>query len=405
MPSQTSIFAVKFPDMPEISGVKISTAHSGMRYKKEDLLVAEFSEGTNVAGMFTKNEVVGEPIIWCRNILSKGKASALVVNSGYANVCVGEAGQKTIAATVEKVKQILGCAEDEIYIASTGIIGQPVKDDLLIAALESKLRPASWEQAAIAINTTDTFSKGASAEATIGGKKVKICGIVKGSGMIAPNMATMLGFVFTDAAIEPQVLQALLSEVTEKTYHAITVDSDTSTSDAVLAFATGKAGNGKITDIADPAFADFRAKFMQVNLELAKLVIKDGEGITKFITIEVSGAESDDAAKNIALKVANSPLVKTAMAGSDPNWGRIAGAVGNAGERVNVAKLNISLGNVEVATNGVLSPAYDERSAQAYMKGSEILVKIDVAVATGKAVVYTCDLSHGYISINADYRS
>ncbi len=405
MAGSTSTFATSFPNIPSIDGVEIFTAHSGMRYKKEDIFFAKLSEGTNVAGLLTKNSVPGEPILWCRNILKKGKARALVVNSGYANVCVGAAGKQTVDITVNKVQEMLKCKPEEIYIASTGIIGQPIKDDLLIEALDKKIEKSDWQRAAVAINTTDTFNKGVYLESTIGGQKVKIAGIIKGSGMIAPNMATMLGFLFTDAAISSAVLQALMNEVVEKTYHAITVDSDTSTSDAVLTFATGKAGNKEITDIHNPEFADFRAKFLQANLELAKLVVKDGEGITKFITIEVDGAASEKSAKTIALKIANSPLVKTAMAGSDPNWGRIAGAVGNAGEPVDKDKLSIWLGDVEVAENGALSDNYDEKKAQAYMKGTDIVIKVNVASGQGKAVVYTCDLSHGYISINADYRS
>lgn len=405
MSTTNSPFSVKFPQIPAIDGVELLTACSGMRYKKEDTLFVKLSEGTNVAGQLTKNLIPGEPITWCRKILPHGKARALVVNSGYANVCVGEAGKRTVEVTVNKAKQLLGCKDEEVYIASTGIIGQPIKDDMLLAALDSKVKAATWEQAAIAINTTDTFNKGVYLEANISGQKVKIAGIIKGSGMIAPNMATMLGFIFTDAAISASVLREMMGEVVEKTYHSITVDSDTSTSDAVLAFATGKAGNKEITDIHNPEFADFRAKFMQANLELAKLVVRDGEGITKFVTIEVDDAVSDKSAKIIALKVANSPLVKTAMAGSDPNWGRIAGAVGNAGEPVNKNKLSIWLGDVEVAEDGGLSPNYDEKKAQGYMKGGEIIIKINVASGTGKAIVYTCDLTHGYININADYRS
>jgi glutamate N-acetyltransferase/amino-acid N-acetyltransferase len=403
--SKTSPFATAFPSIPEIAGVQIFTAHSGMRYKKEDLFFAKFSEGTNVAGLLTKNSMPGEPIIWCRKILPVGKARALVVNSGYANVMLGKVGERTVEVTVKKAVEMVGCKPEEVYVSSTGIIGQPIKDDLLIEALDSKLQNSDYNRACGAINTTDTFNKGVYLETNIAGKKVKIAGIIKGSGMIAPNMATMLGFIFTDASISAKVLDKLMQEIADKTYNVITVDSDTSTSDTILAFATGKAGNKEITDIDDKEFTEFRAKFLQANLELAKLVVKDGEGISKFVSIHVEGAASDNSAKTIALAIANSPLVKTAIAGSDPNWGRIAGAVGKSGEAADKDKTSIQLGDLPVCENGALSKSYDEQKCQAYMKGSEIVIKVNVAVGSGKSTVYTCDLTHEYISINADYRS
>lgn len=403
--SKISPFATKFPNIPAIDGVEIFSCCSGMRYKKDDIFFAKFSEGTKVAGLLTLNSMPGEPIIWCKKILPNGVARALVVNSGYSNVFTGDVGKATIEKTVKKAIEMVGCKAEEVYISSTGIIGQPIKDEFLIEALNSKLKPANYEQATVAINTTDTFNKGVYIESQIAGKKVKLAGIIKGSGMIAPNMATMLGFLFTDAAISAKVLNELMQEIKDKTYNAITVDSDTSTSDTVLVFATGKAGNKEITDINDKDFADFRAKFLAANLELAQMVVKDGEGASKFITVSVEGAKSDDSAKIIALAIANSPLVKTAMAGSDPNWGRIAGAIGKSGEAADISKTSIWLGDIQVAENGALSKKYDEQKAQAYMKGAEIKIKTNVGVGQGKATVYTIDLTHEYISINADYRS
>ncbi len=403
--SQISPFASAFPAIPAIEGVETYACCSGMRYKKDDIFFAKFAEGTNIAGLLTANTMPGEPILWCRKILPAGKARALVVNSGYSNVFCGEAGQKTIDVTVKKAIEKVGCKPEEVYIASTGIIGQPVKDEFLAAAIEGKLEACDYARACNAINTTDTFSKGVYLESVIGGKKVKLAGIIKGSGMVAPNMATMLGFLFTDAAISSAVLDKLMKEIVDKTYHAITVDSDTSTSDTILAFATGKAGNKEITDINDKEFADFRAKFLQANLELAKLVVKDGEGVTKFVTIDIEGAKGDKSAKTIGLAVANSPLVKTAIAGQDPNWGRIAGAIGKSGEPADKDKTTIYLGDVCVAENGGLSKKYDEQKAQNYMKNPEIHIKANVGVGKGSARVYTIDLTHGYININADYRS
>ncbi len=406
MSSKISPFAVKFPEIPTLEGVTLQTTCTGMRYKKDDLLLIKFAKKTSVAGVFTKNSMPGEPIIWCKKILNENSvASALVVNSGYSNVFCGERGVTTIKKTVQKTSQILACNENEIYVASTGIIGQPLNDDLLIYALENKLQNADWEKACIAINTTDTFSKAVYKTAKIGDKEVKIIGIIKGSGMVAPNMATMLGFIFTDAKISSRILQKLLSEVTPDTYNSITVDSDTSTSDTILAFATSQAENEIINDYNSEIFLDFKQKFFEANLELAKLVVKDGEGISKFVTVEVEGAKDNNSARIIALAIANSPLVKTAIAGQDANWGRIIGAVGKAGEPANRDKTSIWIGNLQPALNGQLNPNYSEKEASEYMKNSEINIKVNVGIANGKAKVYTTDLTHRYIEINADYRS
>jgi glutamate N-acetyltransferase/amino-acid N-acetyltransferase len=397
--------SVPFPLFFKIDGVEIYTCCTGMRYKRDDLFFAKFADKTTVAGVFTKNTMPGEPVVWCKKILNKGKARALVVNSGYSNVFCGQKGVKTVEKTVAKVAEIYGFEKDEIYISSTGIIGEPVNDELLIEALESKLKESDYKKSAIAISTTDTFPKGVYKEASIGDKKVKLAGIIKGSGMIAPNMATMLGYLFTNAKISSKVLQQLLCEATEVSYNSITVDSDTSTSDTVLAFATGKADNKEVTDINDPDFQEYRKLFINLNQKLAKLVVRDGEGATKFADITVEEAESDESARKIALAIANSPLVKTAIAGEDPNWGRIVMAIGKTAEPANRDKTNIWIGDIQAAKDGYLNPEYDESKATEYMKNIEISIKASVGVGSGKATVYTSDLTHGYIEINADYRS
>lgn len=400
-----SLFAIEVPKIPEIDGITLKSCCTEMRYKKDDLLLVSFPEKANVAGVFTKTSLPGEPVLWSKSILHKGVASALVVNSGYANVLCGEKGRKTIEVTSKKVADLLNCNEQEVYIASTGVIGEPVKDDCLVKALEVKLQKASFDDACTAINTTDTFNKAVYTETEISGKKVKIAGIIKGSGMIEPNMATMLGFVFTDAKIPSQILQQLLNEVKDKTYNVITVDSDSSTSDMVLAFATGKAGNEDMNNIEDENFQDFRKEFLDINLQLAKLVVKDGEGISKFIEVKVEQAENEEAALKIAKSIANSPLVKTAIAGEDANWGRIIMAVGKSGEKVDKEKINIFLGKLQPLVNGGLNGSYSEEKASSYMKNSEIEIKVQLGVGDASATVYTSDLTHDYISINADYRS
>lgn len=394
-----------FPLFFNIKGLEIFTCCTGMRYKKDDLFVAKFSDEASVAGVFTQNTMPGEPVIWSKKILPKGKARALVVNSGYANVFCGEAGKNTVSATVNKVKELYGFPEDEIYISSTGIIGEPVNDDLLLQALESKLGKSDFRKSAIAISTTDTFPKGVYKEVEIAGETVKIAGIIKGSGMIAPDMATMLGYIFTDAKISSPVLQKLLEEATGVSYNSITVDSDTSTSDTVMAFATGKADNKEIIDINDSDFQGFKQEFIDLNKELAQLVVRDGEGASKFIEVEVNGAVSEDSARKIALAIANSPLVKTAVAGEDPNWGRVVMAVGKTAEPADRDKTNIWIGDHLAAKNGVLNPEYSEDAASEYMKNDEIKIKAEIGVGDSSAIVYTSDLTHGYITINADYRS
>jgi glutamate N-acetyltransferase/amino-acid N-acetyltransferase len=409
MTLKTSPFAIPFPNMPDVAGVTLSAGHTGMKYKgRDDVMLAEFAEGTVVAGVLTKNSMCGIPIDWCREILPKHSARALIVNSGIANVATGAAGRDALEKTSKAVAELIGCEEHQVYISSTGVIGEPMGTDMLLNTLprlKANLGASNWAPAAAAINTTDTFTKGISMTADIFGVEVVLNGFIKGSGMIQPNMATMLGYVFTDAKIPAYVLQAMLSEDTEISYNCMTVDSDTSTSDTILAFATGKKDHHAIASKDDPVFTDFRQKFRQMHLELAQLVAKDGEGVSKFITVKIDGAEHDAAAKTIALSIANSPLVKTAVAGGDPNWGRIAMAIGKTAETVNRDATEIWIGDTLIAKDGGLHESYIEAEAAEYMKGDYVTIRADVGVSNGSATVWTTDLTHGYIDINVDYRS
>jgi len=398
----------KFPTLPEIDGVLMATAATAMKYKnRDDLLLASFPRGAVVAGVFTTSKCYSAPIGWCRDILSLAKpARALLVNAGNANAFTGKAGDQAMASTIKAVSKALSCAIEEVYVASTGVIGEVLDaksiNDHVMEASE-KLAAENWSAAASAILTTDTYPKGASRVAKIGSQRVTINGFAKGSGMIAPDMATMLGFIFTDASLDQHVLQSLLKETCDKSFNAITVDSDTSTSDTILAFATGE--NDRITDANDPALGDFKEKLADLMLDLAHQVVKDGEGASKFITITVSGGENDVAAKAIAMSIANSPLVKTAIAGEDANWGRIVMAVGKAGEKADRDNLLIHIGDQKVTEHGMGVEGYDEDICAAHLKGQQIDIDVDVGIGNGSATVWTCDLSHDYITINADYRS
>ena len=398
-----------FPQMPAIQGVQFATANSGMRYKgRDDLLLAVMDEGTTVAGVFTKNSMPGAPVDWGRKILPAGSARGLVVNAGIANVFTGKAGMETVEKTAFSAAQMIDCAPEEVYVASTGVIGDAIPHEKItnaIPALHNQLALEGIEKAANAILTTDTFPKGAHAKCTLNGTEVTIAGFAKGSGMIAPDMATMLAFLFTDAAIPSGILQKLLSAENEKSFNCVTVDSDTSTSDTVLLFATGAAGNKEPGSIEDPELEAFRLALREVMQDLAKQVAKDGEGASKFITVSVTGAESDPSAKIIALAIANSPLVKTAIAGEDANWGRIIMAVGKSGEKANRDALAISVCGIEIAKNGSKLATYKESDVVPHMKGDNITINVDVGVGSGSAFAWTCDLTHGYIEINADYRS
>lgn len=398
-----------FPDLPKISGVRFATANSGMRYKgRDDLMLAVMNKDTTVAGVFTKNSMPGAPVDWGRKILPAGKARALVVNAGIANVFTGRAGIKTVEETAKKAAALTGAPETEIYIASTGVIGETVPTEAITETLPSMmdhLAEGNSKAAADAILTTDTFAKGATATCHLGGKTITISGFAKGSGMIAPDMATMLAFLFTDAAIPAPVLQQLLSDENERSFNCVTVDSDTSTSDTVLLFATGAAQNNAPANASDPILADFKRALLAVMSDLAIQVAKDGEGASKFITVNVTGATSDASAKTIALAIANSPLVKTAIAGEDANWGRVIMAIGKSGEQADRDNIALKICGVQIARNGAPDPEYREEQVAPHMKGQNITIDVDVAVGDGHAHAWTCDLTHGYIEINADYRS
>ena len=398
----------KSPALPDIPGVTCRVARA--RYKdwdRCDLTFVELAAGTTVAGVLTRSKCPSPEVEYCREALRGGKARGLVVNAGNANAFTGARGMKAVHKIVSLASARLGCAEQEIFVSSTGVIGVPLPEDKAEAGLQAAFEAerCDWETAAATIMTTDTFPKMATTSALVGGQTVHLNGIVKGSGMIAPDMATMLGYIFTDARVEAGFLQQMLSAATAKSFNCITVDSDTSTSDTVLVFATGE-GNAPALSSFDDAGADaFQAALADLCMQLAHLVVRDGEGASKFIEIAVSGAESDDSAKRIALSIANSPLVKTAIAGEDANWGRVVMAVGKAGEPADRDRLAIGFGGVTVARDGLVVPDYDEAPVAAHLKGSEIDIAVDIGLGNGKSKVWTCDLTHGYIDINADYRS
>lgn len=400
------------PKLSPVGGVLLGATAAGIKYKgRTDLLVAKMIEGTQVAGVFTTSKTASAPVEWCRsNVTDGGEGRMLVVNSGNSNAFTGKAGVATVKATAAAAAQAGNCRQKDVFIASTGVIGQPMDPAPVVAGIEAALAGASadaWDQAARAIMTTDTYPKVATRKVRIGGAEVTINGIAKGSGMIAPDLATMLVFIFTDAAIPAKILQTLLLLGVRDSFNAITVDSDTSTSDTVLVFATGAAmkDEAPIVRAGDARLRDFRAALDDLMLDLAHQVVKDGEGATKFVKIAVSGAESHQAARRIAMTIANSPLVKTAIAGEDANWGRIVMAVGKSGEAADRDRLTIRIGGVDVAKNGMAVPGYDETPVARHMKGSDIDIEVDVGVGKSSATVWTCDLTYDYIRINADYRS
>ncbi|MDB5412315.1 MAG: bifunctional ornithine acetyltransferase/N-acetylglutamate synthase [Rubritepida sp.] len=407
--SPVSPLALPLPEMPAIPGAECASIAAGIRYKaREDMTVFRFAAGTTVAGVFTKNKCPGAPVDWCRAALKSGKARALVVNAGNSNVFTGRAGRETCERTAAETAQLIGCKPREVFIASTGVIGERLPTDVLLAALPgvvAKLEGDAWQQAAKAIMTTDTFPKGATRTAKIGETTVTLCGIAKGSGMIAPDMATMLSFLATDAKIPAAALQKLLSKGSAKSFNCVTVDSDTSTSDTVLLFATGQAKHARIPAEGGPVLKDFARALDEVLHELALMVARDGEGAQKLITIDVTGAVSARSAYRIGMSIANSPLVKTAIAGEDANWGRIVMAVGKAGEPADRDKLSIAVGGTWMAREGGVIPDYDEAPVVAHMKGREVEITVDIGLGRGKARVWTCDLTHGYIDINGSYRS
>jgi len=401
-----------YPDMPEIDGVRFATAEAGIKYKgRTDVLLARIDEGTTVAGVFTKSRCPSAPVDWCRSILKAGRARGLMVNSGNANAFTGKKGKAAVELSARIAAKALDCRPEEIFLASTGVIGEPLaaeKFEAVIDGLAAIERPAAWIDAARAIMTTDTYPKVATATADLDGVTVTINGMAKGAGMIAPDMATMLSFLFTDAPISADVLQAMLSGEVDGSFNSLTVDSDTSTSDTVLLFATGAAAKRGVEPIAsldDPRVDTLRAALGDVMVNLSQQIVRDGEGARKFVEVQVEGAESDASAKTIAMSIANSPLVKTAIAGEDANWGRVVMAVGKAGEPADRDRLAIWFGDVRVAVEGERDPDYSEAAASAVMKEEEIVIRVDLGLGNGGARVWTCDLTKEYVAINGDYRS
>ena len=404
-----SPLAIALPPVPPIAGVRLGVAAAGIRYKgRADLTVMEFAPGTTVAGVFTRNKCPGAPIDWCRAALKGGKARALVVNAGNANVFTGKLGRDAVQATAAAAAELVGCKAKEVFLASTGVIGEPLPHEKLTAALpalHAKLTDNAWADAARGIMTTDTFPKACVRTAMIGETEVTIAGIAKGSGMVAPDMATMLCFIATDAKIPAGALQAALAKGTDASFNRTTVDSDTSTSDTVLVFATGQAKHPRVPAEGGPMLRGFVKALHELLLDLALQVVRDGEGAQKFIRIDVTGATTTRSAQKIAMAIANSPLVKTAIAGEDANWGRIVMAVGKAGEPADRDKLSVAVGGTWMAQDGGVVPGYDETPVVAHMKGKEIEITVDIGLGKGKGTAWTCDLTHGYIDINGSYRS
>ncbi len=398
------------PKLPPLAGVRLATGAAGVRYRdRTDVLLVTLAPDTQVAGVFTQSKTAAAPVEWCRTHLAAGTARALVVNSGNANAFTGGAGMAAATAVAQSTAAAIGCRPAEVFLASTGMIGEPLpaeKITRILGALAESGAADGWRAAADAIMTTDTYPKLATASAEIDGRKVRINGIAKGSGMIAPDMATLLSFVFTDATILAPVLQTLLSESVKASFNSITVDGDTSTNDTLLLFATGKgARHAAVGSASDNRLADFRRKLDAVLLDLALQVVRDGEGAQKLIQVDVNGAATDESARKIALSIANSPLVKTAIAGGDANWGRVVMAVGKAGEPADQDRLKIWFGKVLVAENGARTKAYNEAAATKAVSGREVSIAIDLGIGKGHARIYTCDLTEGYIHINGSYRS
>jgi len=404
----TSPLAQPFPAIPAIAGVTPRVARAGYKdWGRCDLTYIEFAPGTAVAGVFTRNVCCSSEVELGREQVKAGKARALVVNAGNSNAFTGYRGREAVEQIMEQVADHLDCPMGEVFVSSTGVIGVPLPKDKARAGVAAALHASacSWEDAARTIGTTDTFPKGALARAVVDGRTVTLGAIIKGSGMIAPDMATMLGYVFTDAAVEPGFLQQLLADANRRTFSCITVDSDTSTSDTVLAFATGAAGNQPLHCFDCPGADAFAAALHDVCRQLAHLVVRDGEGAQKFIAVTVTGAVSDESARKVGMAIANSPLVKTAIAGEDANWGRVVMAVGKAGEPADRDRLSIGFGGTWAAREGLPLADYDEAPVAAHLKGRDVTIEVDLGLGEGQATVWTCDLTHGYISINADYRS
>ena len=413
LPPRSPLAPKQVPTLHPVAGVRLAVAETNYRYKdRPDLLVMTFEEGSLAGGVFTRSLVAGAPVVWSRQALRRGggKVSALLVNAGNANAFTGRRGEAAVRQLGQALAEACACPQDQVLQASTGVIGEPLEADRLEPFLADLLARqeesgAAWLAASEAIRTTDTYAKAASRQCLIDGVTVTLTGIAKGSGMIAPDMATMLAFVATDAALPMPLLEGLLIEASDESFNAITVDSDTSTSDSLVLVASGRAGHAAVSDGDDPRLEGFKAALKGLLLELALLVVRDGEGANKLVSIRVSGAESKAAARRIGLSIANSPLVKTAIAGADANWGRIVMAVGKAGERADPDRLAVSIGGIAVARDGERVEGYDESPVARHMQGEEIEIDVDVGVGRGEARVWTCDLTHGYIDINADYRS
>jgi glutamate N-acetyltransferase / amino-acid N-acetyltransferase len=410
MAAKSPLGPAAFPSLPAVGGVRFAAAEAGIKYKnRRDVLLAVFDKGTTVAGVFTRSKCPSAPVDWCKSALKSGKARALLVNSGNANAFTGKRGRETTKLSAAMAAKVVGCKPNEVFLASTGVIGEPLdaqKFSGVLAATARRAAPGPWIDAASAIMTTDTYPKGASREVRLGSATVTINGIAKGAGMIAPDMATMLSFVVTDAPIAAAALQKLLSSGVRDTFNAITVDSDTSTSDTLLLFATGAAPKApKITKAADRRLAPFKAALNDLLRDLAHQVVRDGEGARKFVEVRVRGAASKTSARRIGMAIANSPLVKTAIAGEDANWGRIVMAVGKAGEPADRDRLSIYFGDTRVAVKGERDPDYSEEAVSAIMRRDAIVVTVDLGIGTGRDTVWTCDLTKEYVAINGDYRS
>ena len=399
----------RFPELPPIAGLRLAALACGIRYTdRDDLMLTELAPDSAIAGVFTRSLTAGVPVLWCRECLSGGKVRGILVNSGNSNVFTGRAGRDVVENTAATAARLLGCNPKEIFVSSTGVIGEPPPGEKIVNALPKLvqgLTAGAWEQAARAIMTTDTFPKGATAAARIDGVEVRLNGFAKGSGMIAPDMATLLAYVFTDAALPAAVLQPLLMEANDRSFNCVTIDGDTSTSDTFLLCATQQAPHRPVVSPADRRLDDFRRALDIVMVDLAQQIARDGEGASKFVTIEVKGAATDQAARRIGLSIANSPLVKTALSAGDPNWGRIVMAVGKAGEKINPDRLAISIGGIQIAAGGGPVPGYDEAPVAEYLRRREVSITVDIGIGPGHATVWTCDLTHAYIDINASYRS
>lgn len=394
-----------------IKGIKITTTNCGIKYKnRDDLLLVAFENGANVAGVFTQSSMPAAPVVWCKKNIAGGIAKALIVNAGNANAFTGKVGEETVLKTAKKVAEVLQCGDEEVFISSTGVIGETLNAELITTAIPQMAQKfasdeAAWDKAAKAIMTTDTKQKLIKKTCLIENKEVSLIGFAKGSGMIAPNMATMLGYIFTDANICSNTLQTLLKEVTEESFNSITVDSDQSTNDTVLLFATKSAGNTEITDSHSNELKSFKNTLHELALGLAKMIVVDGEGAQKLIEVEVEGATNKSQAKEVAFAIANSPLVKTAIAGCDPNWGRIVMAVGKSCKETSPEKIIVKIGDYPLAKDGAKHPDYVEKLVHEYLKNSEVKISVNLGIGAASSVVWTCDLNEEYIKINKDYRS